>query len=291
MVILKEYEGLTFLEIAQALDVPVSTVKTRLYRGLGQLRLRLERQGIRGRGAGAGARVGVVAGGRTGDGRMECEEIGDELLQADKMDVLYGEADAAVAGARRGAPRGLRRLPRGDGAASRRCGTSLAAWQLPAGRAGVHAARDRRAALARPPPPRSSLGVGLSLGATGYVSLRRALAAQEARAARSRSASARPALALEQALAQPARRRGRRRAAVAGRRARSTSGCGRARRARRSSSTLRLADWTTRAEAQRRVDLARVAAGLSYLDGRHGQQLARTNELMGYVLDATSQKR
>ena len=46
VVILKEYQGLTFLEIAQALDVPVSTVKTRLYRGLGQLRLRLERQGI-----------------------------------------------------------------------------------------------------------------------------------------------------------------------------------------------------------------------------------------------------
>jgi len=48
VVILKEYEGLTFVEIAQALDVPVSTVKTRLYRGLGQLRLRLEREGIRG---------------------------------------------------------------------------------------------------------------------------------------------------------------------------------------------------------------------------------------------------
>ena len=46
VVILKEYQGLTFLEIAQALEVPVSTVKTRLYRGLGQLRVRLERQGI-----------------------------------------------------------------------------------------------------------------------------------------------------------------------------------------------------------------------------------------------------
>ena len=48
VVILKEYEGLTFLEIAQALDVPVSTVKTRLYRGLGQMRVRLEREGVRG---------------------------------------------------------------------------------------------------------------------------------------------------------------------------------------------------------------------------------------------------
>ena len=47
VVILKEYQGLTFLEIAQALDLPVSTVKTRLYRGLGQLRLRLESDGVR----------------------------------------------------------------------------------------------------------------------------------------------------------------------------------------------------------------------------------------------------
>jgi RNA polymerase sigma-70 factor (ECF subfamily) len=48
VVVLKEYQGLTFLEIAEALDVPLSTVKTRLYRGLGQLRQQLESQGIRG---------------------------------------------------------------------------------------------------------------------------------------------------------------------------------------------------------------------------------------------------
>ena len=47
---LKEYQDLTFVEIAEALDVPVSTVKTRLYRGLGQLRQQLERQGVRGAG-------------------------------------------------------------------------------------------------------------------------------------------------------------------------------------------------------------------------------------------------
>ena len=45
---LKEYQDLTFVEIAEVLGVPLSTVKTRLYRGLGQLRVRLERQGIRG---------------------------------------------------------------------------------------------------------------------------------------------------------------------------------------------------------------------------------------------------
>lgn len=47
IIVLKEYQELTFLEIAEILDVPISTVKTRLYRGLGQLRQSLERQGIR----------------------------------------------------------------------------------------------------------------------------------------------------------------------------------------------------------------------------------------------------
>lgn len=48
VIALKEYQGLTFVEIAETLDVPVSTVKTRLYRGLGLLRQQLERQGLRG---------------------------------------------------------------------------------------------------------------------------------------------------------------------------------------------------------------------------------------------------
>jgi RNA polymerase sigma-70 factor, ECF subfamily len=47
VIVLKEYQDLTFLEIAEALDIPVSTVKTRLYRGLTQLKQRLVRQGIR----------------------------------------------------------------------------------------------------------------------------------------------------------------------------------------------------------------------------------------------------
>ena len=48
VIVLKEYQGLTFPEIAEALEVPLSTVKTRLYRGLAQLRHRLEREGVRG---------------------------------------------------------------------------------------------------------------------------------------------------------------------------------------------------------------------------------------------------
>ncbi len=51
-----------------------------------------------------------------------------------------------------------------------------------------------------------------------------------------------------------------------------------------------LAEFGDRTEAQRRYDLARVSAGLSYLDGKTGQTVARQTELMGYVLQA-SQKR
>jgi len=51
-----------------------------------------------------------------------------------------------------------------------------------------------------------------------------------------------------------------------------------------------LADFNEKAEAQRRYDLARVSAGLSYLDGRTGEQVARATELMGYVLQASEKR-
>jgi RNA polymerase sigma-70 factor (ECF subfamily) len=43
-ILLKEYHGLTFQEIADTLQCPLSTVKTRLYQGLSVLRRRLERR-------------------------------------------------------------------------------------------------------------------------------------------------------------------------------------------------------------------------------------------------------
>ena len=43
VVLMKEFEDLTFQEIADALQIPLSTVKSRLYTALKQLRLRLER--------------------------------------------------------------------------------------------------------------------------------------------------------------------------------------------------------------------------------------------------------
>ncbi|MEP7272866.1 MAG: sigma-70 family RNA polymerase sigma factor [Acidobacteriota bacterium] len=42
VIVMKEYEDLTFVEIAEILQIPVSTVKSRLYTGLNQLRSRLE---------------------------------------------------------------------------------------------------------------------------------------------------------------------------------------------------------------------------------------------------------
>jgi RNA polymerase sigma-70 factor (ECF subfamily) len=44
-IILKEYHGMTFQEIADLQDCPLSTVKTRLYQGLSVLRRHLERNG------------------------------------------------------------------------------------------------------------------------------------------------------------------------------------------------------------------------------------------------------
>ena len=54
-IILKEYHGLTFQEIADLLDCPLSTVKTRLYQGLTVLRRQL---------AGAGMGPGTLSRGR-----------------------------------------------------------------------------------------------------------------------------------------------------------------------------------------------------------------------------------
>ena len=54
--------------------------------------------------------------------------------------------------------------------------------------------------------------------------------------------------------------------------------------------TARLAAMSENAETQRRYDLARVSAGLSYLEGKSGQDVVRTTELMGYVLQASQKK-
>lgn len=45
VIVMKEFEEMTFQEIAQALELPLSTVKSRLYTALKQLRMRLESHG------------------------------------------------------------------------------------------------------------------------------------------------------------------------------------------------------------------------------------------------------
>ena len=52
-----------------------------------------------------------------------------------------------------------------------------------------------------------------------------------------------------------------------------------------------LTELSEQVQAQRRYDLARVSASLSYLEGRQGQELARTSELMGYVLQAAEKRK
>ena len=42
VIVMKEYEGLKFSEIADILGIPISTVKTRMYTGLSELRKRLQ---------------------------------------------------------------------------------------------------------------------------------------------------------------------------------------------------------------------------------------------------------
>jgi RNA polymerase sigma-70 factor (ECF subfamily) len=45
VIVMKEFEELTFREIADALDLPLSTVKSRLYTALRQLQMRLQKFG------------------------------------------------------------------------------------------------------------------------------------------------------------------------------------------------------------------------------------------------------
>jgi hypothetical protein len=219
---------------------------------------------------------------------MDCEKVGDGGFQGDKLDVLYGEADTAARARVETHLAGCSAC-REEMASFRGVRRDLAAWRLPRARPsftarGIVVPRWLAAAALL------LLGFGATLGATGYASLRRSLVAQEARAAElerqhretvqalQAARDRRPVAALDNPLL------------VAGLDARIDEKLRESESRQRETLDLRLARWEDQVEAQRRVDMARVAASLSYLDGRHGQQLARTNELMGYVLEA-SQKR
>jgi anti-sigma factor RsiW len=218
---------------------------------------------------------------------MDCERHEDEGLRDGMMDVLYGEADAAVR-ARVEAHLAGCAACREEMAALRALRRDLAAWRRPAARPSF---TPRALVLPRwlAAAALLLLGFGATLGATAYVTFQRALAAQEARAAELERRQQETMRALEAA-------RRARPGAVDAQALLASLDARLDERLRENESRQgelvrqTLSGWEERAEAQRRVDMARVAASLSYLDGRHGQQLARTNELMGYVL-AASEKR
>jgi len=237
---------------------------------------------------------------------MECEGIRDERLQADKMDVLYGEADAEVR-ARVETHLLACGACRDEMAALRRVREDLRAWKRPTARPPAFAAPSRAqatwlaaAAVLLLAAGGASLLAGVEAGyeggrfffrlGRGGAELRKELAAQEARATERERLQRAQIAALQAALEG--------RPVSAGVDALVTRLDARidqkiqeseARQGQRTEAAL--AAWTERVQTQRRLDLARVAAGLSYLDGQHGAQLARTNELMGYVLETAAQKR
>jgi len=220
---------------------------------------------------------------------MDCNRVGDDGLQADKMDALYGEADAASR-ARVEAHLASCGACREEMAALGGVRRDLRAWTLPVSRP---AFTPRGLVLPRWLAAAALLlvGLGATLGVAGYASVRRALVAQEARSAELERRHREEVLSLEARLARRPAAPLDSAALLAGLDARMDERvrASEARQLERLDS--RLVGWEERADAQRRVDMARVAASLSYLDGRHGQQLARTNEIMGYVLEASAQKR
>jgi len=219
---------------------------------------------------------------------MECEKVADEALQGDKLDVLYGEADRS-ARARVGVHLEACGACREEMAALRGLRRDLGSWRLPFARPAftprgfVVPHWLAAAALVL-------LGFAATLGASGYLSLRRALAAQEARASQLERQQRESLGAIQASLARtpgPATDAEALLARVeSGLDARFESS--QAQQAERLERLFR--EWQERAEVRRRVDMAQVAASLSYLDGRHGEQLARTNELMGYVLQASNKR-
>ncbi len=219
---------------------------------------------------------------------MKCEKAGNEALQGDKLDVLYGEADKA-ARARVSAHLAACAACREEMGALFSLRRELGRWRVPHARPGF---TPRGFVVPRWVVAAALflLATSAMLGALGYRSLHRAVAAQAARASlleRQQRAS------LAAAQAAPARTpasAAETEALFARVEAKLDERLGSIEALQGHRLDRRFVDWQKRAEVRRRVDMAQVAASLSYLDGRHGEQLARTNELMGYVLEASHKR-
>jgi|SRR5919198_2256831 hypothetical protein len=224
---------------------------------------------------------------------MECSAFRDEML-----DVLYGEADAA---SRRRFEEHQRECGacREEIASLRRLRRDLAAWTVPSeSRRLLTWVRSRPLrALAAAASLLLALGGSLALSGAdvryedGRVSLRMG-----------RPSSGVPASEVEALIGAAEARHRQEIAALRSEIARARDD-GQAAMLARVSEMIResearqavlvsasMADLREQSEAQRRYDLAQVGAGLSYLEGKTGLQVARTTELMGHVLQA-AQKR
>jgi hypothetical protein len=205
---------------------------------------------------------------------MGCEEFRDQML-----DVLYGEAGAGAraweihqqqCAACRDEIRALRRLRR-----------ELGAWTVPARPRTVLAGAGARRARAWLP-----LAAGIVLGIAAAFALAGSQKRVDTLAAALHAQDQRHRAEIE-AL----------KATVGARRPSGEANSDDVRRLIRESEARQavvldasLRGLAERSDAQRREDMAQVSAGLSYLEGRTGLQVARTTELMGHVLQASQKK-
>ncbi|HEY7515588.1 MAG TPA: zf-HC2 domain-containing protein [Vicinamibacteria bacterium] len=228
---------------------------------------------------------------------MECRILRDE-----RLDVLYGEADASTR-QRVDEHLAVCETCREEASALASLRQDLRAWSLPALAGGPVRTFPRRLLRVMPWAAAILLAVGGAFGLAGSevryeegklsfrlgrasgVDYRQALAEQEARTiARERQIQDEMRV-LRTAAADPGTGTPREVLARVEQMIRDSE----LRQSQRIQASLARLDQRT--EAQRRYDLARVAASLAYLDGRNGQQVARTTELMGYVLEASHNKR
>jgi hypothetical protein len=219
---------------------------------------------------------------------MQCSRIHDEELAGQKMELLYGEADAEVR-ARVETHLAECEACRAEMGSLERLRGKLRAWTID----------DRRPSVALAPrrwpgwlglAAALLLGLGVGVSLVGYVSVRKDLAAREARALERERRYQEEIAALRAALDDRPRALDPERLLVRVDEA-VDEGIRQSELRQREELRATFADWSGEMEARRRLDLARMAAGLSYLDGQQGRQLSRTNELMGYVLEAAARER
>jgi len=221
---------------------------------------------------------------------MQCSDFRDDML-----DVLYGEAGPAVA-RRVEAHQAACPACREEMESLATTRRSLQAWRLPeparrrldrpwswawrglAAAAGLVVALGAGLGLAGSELRYENGRASFRLGRAGDPELRALLAAQEQRH-QQQIAALRASLAVESPRSDDGRALARLRDLIRESEARQAVLL-----------TSSLQDLSEENARQRRYDLARISAGLSYLDERNGKHVAQTTELMGYVLQAAQKK-